>query len=129
MNTFHLCNMKLHIGEIIKEIAKRKRLGPTEFGNLINTSKQNIYGIYKRPSIDTELLHKISVALDHNFFKYYLENTSQEIVNEDPVPYGTNIKTLTRLKTELSICIDSKTILEQENTYLKEIVSLLKQKE
>lgn len=63
--------MTVNIGEKIKQRAKQLRIGPTELGNLIHTSKQNIYGIYKRKSIDTEILSKLSVALDFDFFQYY----------------------------------------------------------
>jgi hypothetical protein len=62
--------MDVHIGSIIKSRAKAIRLGPTELGMRIETSKQNVYGIFKRKSIDTELLVRISVALDHDFFLY-----------------------------------------------------------
>lgn len=71
--------MEIHIGEIIKSKARELRIGPTELGEKINTSKQNVYGIYKRKSIDTDLLRKISNALGHNFFNYYI--TSLEFQN------------------------------------------------
>lgn len=67
----------LHIGERIKERAKELRMGATELGKLINTSKQNIYGIYKRRSIDTGLLKKISEALEYDFFILYTQTTTQ----------------------------------------------------
>ena len=61
---------QVHIGELIKSRAKAMRLGPTELGARIETSKQNIYGIFKRQSIDTELLTRISLALDYDFFTH-----------------------------------------------------------
>ena len=66
--------MEIHIGSMIRLRAKELRIGPTELGSKINTSKQNVYGIYKRRSIDTRLLVKISVALDCDFFKYYTKS-------------------------------------------------------
>lgn len=63
--------MSIHIGEKVKARAKSLRIGPTELGKMINTSKQNIYGIYKRKSLDTETLRKLSNALDYDFFEYY----------------------------------------------------------
>ena len=38
---------------------------------MIKTSKQNVYGIYLRESIDTALLQKLSKALEFDFFVYY----------------------------------------------------------
>lgn len=63
--------MKTHIGEKIKERAKELRVGPTELANAINTSKQNVYGIFKRESIDTTLLQKICKALNYDFFSFF----------------------------------------------------------
>jgi len=73
---------ELHIGERIKERAKELRIGATELGGIINTSKQNIYGIYKRRTIDTGLLKKISQALDCDFFALYMEGASEEVGEE-----------------------------------------------
>jgi hypothetical protein len=61
----------MHIGEKVKARAKELRIGPTELGKKIRTSKQNVYGIYQRSSIDTGLLQKLSKALDFDFFVYY----------------------------------------------------------
>ncbi len=63
----------LHIGEKIREKTHELRVGPTELSRKINTSIQNIYGIFKRKSIDTELLERISDALNFDFFTYYTE--------------------------------------------------------
>jgi hypothetical protein len=65
--------MGIHIGEKIRLRAKELRIGPTELARQISTSKQNVYGIYKRESIDTELLQKLSRALNQDFFYYYLD--------------------------------------------------------
>src|ERR1044072_1464840 len=61
----------MHIGEKVKARAKELRIGPTELARKIRTSKQNIYGIYNRETIDTGLLQKLSKALDFDFFAYY----------------------------------------------------------
>lgn len=63
--------MNIHIGEKIKQRAKELRIGPTELAEKISTSKQNIYGIFKRESIDTGLLYQISRALNYDFFALY----------------------------------------------------------
>lgn len=63
--------MNVHIGEKVKKRAKELRIGPTELAGLINTSRQNIAGIYRRPSLDSQLLYDLSKALDYNFFSFY----------------------------------------------------------
>lgn len=79
--------MAIHIGEKIKQRAKELRIGATELGKLINTSKQNIYGIYKRKSIDSEMLRKLSKALNYDFFLFYNLETSS-LAFEPPATYG-----------------------------------------
>ena len=64
--------MKIHIGEKIKAQAKTARIGTTELSKVINTSKQNIYGIFKRESIDTALLQQLCKALNYDFFSLYV---------------------------------------------------------
>lgn len=80
--------MSLHIGEKIKARAKELRIGPTELASLVNTSKQNIYGIYKRKTLDSDLLKKLSLALKHDFFSYYYDKQLLGIFNEDQAPYA-----------------------------------------
>ncbi|MBN8702475.1 MAG: helix-turn-helix transcriptional regulator [Bacteroidetes bacterium] len=75
--------MGVHIGEKIRQRAKELRMGPTELGKLVHTSKQNIAGIYKRKSIDAELLRKLSHALNYNFFEYYSPSVVITYANEE----------------------------------------------
>lgn len=64
----------MRIGEKIKERAEELRIGPTELGRMIKTSKQNVYSIFERDSIDTRLLQKLSKALEFDFFSCYSSN-------------------------------------------------------
>jgi len=61
----------MRIGDKIRTRAEEMGIKPTALARMINTSKQNIYGIYKRESIDTALLQKLSKALNFDFFTYY----------------------------------------------------------
>ncbi len=80
--------MAVNIGEKVKLRAKQLRIGPTELGKLIDTSKQNIYGIYKRKSIDAEILRKLSAALNYDFFEYYkLPESTNKIIADPHVKY------------------------------------------
>ena len=67
----------IHIGSKIKEVFKSRGITAKEFGKRITTSRENVYGIFNRESVDTKLLVKISKALDHNFFQYYI--TKEEL--------------------------------------------------
>jgi transcriptional regulator with XRE-family HTH domain len=63
--------MPIHIGQKIKGVVEKRGMTVSEFGRRINKSRENIYSIFKRKSIDTTLLEKISEVLEHNFFQYH----------------------------------------------------------
>lgn len=64
--------MSVHIGNIIKEAVKKKGIKVTAFANEINCSRRNVYGIFKKKNIDTELLEVISGKLGENLFLHYV---------------------------------------------------------
>lgn len=77
----------MHIGEKVKARAKELRIGPTELARAIKTSKQNVYGIYQRETIDTGLLQKLGKALEFDFFVYYV-TTGSNSANSPASSYG-----------------------------------------
>lgn len=66
----------IHIGNKIKAVLKESRYKKTEFADKINISRTVVYDIFKRETIDTGLLKKISEVLNHDFFNYYEQNPS-----------------------------------------------------
>lgn len=68
----------VHIGKEIKKKAKELRIGATELGERINVSKQNVYHIFERKSIDTEQLVVISKALNFDFFQLFRISSQAE---------------------------------------------------
>ena len=111
----------VHIGEQVRKRAKELRIGPTELGRLINTSKQNVYGIYRRRSVDTELLHKLSKALQFDFFQYFATD-KQKLAQEDLTGYPS---TTVKLKKEISSLKEQIGIFKKEIMELKEKCELL----
>lgn len=59
----------IHIGKTIEEELRRQERSVTWFAKKLYCNRQNIYDIFKRESIDTTLLRRISDILDYNFFK------------------------------------------------------------
>lgn len=113
--------MEVHIGSLIKARAKELRIGPTELGMKIDTSKQNVYGIFKRKSVDTLLLTQISEALGFDFFRYYSNNLSGKVAHDHEAgPQSTELN-FESLRAELET-------VRRENDYLKKINSLLDEK-
>lgn len=65
-----LCNM-IHIGKIIETVFQEQGRSPSWFARQLHCNRSNIYNIFKRSSIDTALLLRISKILKHNFIQYY----------------------------------------------------------
>jgi hypothetical protein len=83
----------MHIGEKVRARAKELRIGPTELGRLIKTSKQNVFGIFGRKSMDTDLLLRLSKVLEFDFFVYYYSSKNSTTANSPAGYYGKRKKT------------------------------------
>ena len=59
------------IGEKIKAVVKEQGRSVSWLAEQLNCHRVNIYDIYERQNIDTELLLRISVALRYDFFAEY----------------------------------------------------------
>jgi len=99
----------LHIGQKIQEIFETKGMTVVEFARRINTSRENVYGIFGRKSMDVELLAKISDVLDYNFLQHYL--------SEKFIGYPE----LDKVKKQLEVA-------EKEIEYLKKINRLIEER-
>ena len=64
----------IHIGKIIEEELRLQERTVTWLSRKIHCDRRNIYDIFSRTSIDTDLLYKLSIALNKDFFAYYSTN-------------------------------------------------------
>ena len=64
----------IHIGNIIKKQFDAQGASVSWFAKQLCCDRTNIYSIFKRESIDTGLLEKNSIILNHDFFKYYSQD-------------------------------------------------------
>lgn len=71
---------KIHIGQIIRNAVKSKKMTVTSFASSINCTTRNVYKIFDKESVDTALLEKISRALNQNFFVHYLNKEDVEML-------------------------------------------------
>jgi len=118
----------LHLGQEIRKVLKKRKIKVVDFARTINTDRNNVYDIYRRKSIDTDLLIKISDALNHDFFA----DISEALSMNNSVHYlNTGIG---KLKTELNkqeIIQAYEKRLQQLEAHLRdkeEIIRLLKRK-
>lgn len=78
--------IKIHIGKKIKEVLKKTDLTVTEFAKKISLTRDGANKIFKKDTIDSDQLLKISQVLNHDFHSYYSNNLS--LVKENKNPYG-----------------------------------------
>lgn len=60
---------KFHLGHRIKSIFEQKQMSVSEFARQIHCERTNVYTIFNRTTIDTDLLARISRVLEYNFFE------------------------------------------------------------
>jgi len=73
----------VHIGRKIKEQVDILGIGATKFGELLNKSRENIYDIYGRETVDTGLLFSCCKILNHDFFQYFYEEDPLKTFKEN----------------------------------------------
>ena len=87
--------MEIHVGHLIKEVFDRQGRRATWFASELNCNRANIYNIFNRENIDVEMLIKISLVLQYNFFQDVanliddktcqksLDNMSENLIQND----------------------------------------------
>jgi len=77
--------MRLHIGKEIELRYKESGIKLSEFARRLNTSPRNVYAIFERTDIKTDLLQKISEVLNFNFFTLY--SSDRQIHLQEPITF------------------------------------------
>lgn len=62
---------RISIGQIIEKELRSQERSVAWFCRKIHCDRRNVYDIFRRESIDTSLLLRISEVLGVDFFKYY----------------------------------------------------------
>jgi len=68
----------IHIGKCIEEELRRQERSVAWFARKLFCNRQNVYDIFKRESIDTTLLRRISAILGHDFFRDLSDSMSRQ---------------------------------------------------
>ncbi|MDE6643637.1 MAG: XRE family transcriptional regulator [Muribaculaceae bacterium] len=75
----------IFIGKIIQDELRRQERSVTWFSRKIHCDRRNVYDIFRRTSIDTDLLLLISWVLNVDLFSLY-SNHLQSIDNQQITP-------------------------------------------
>lgn len=78
----------VHIGQKLLERVDQLKMSKSEFARLIGVRQQHINRVFESPTIDTGKLKLASVALDFNFFTYYVELNKSIIAEESAIAWG-----------------------------------------
>ena len=70
----------IHIGKHIEAELRRQERTPAWLARKINCERPNIYYIFRQSSINTELLLRISHALNTDFFSLYSSELSDNLL-------------------------------------------------
>ena len=62
---------RIHIGSLIRERLKQDGRKVTWLADEISCTRPHLYKIFAKANVDCELLMRISIALDFDFFQYY----------------------------------------------------------
>ena len=121
-------DMSIHIGAIIKEELYKQGISVSAFAKKINRSRNVVYDIFERESIDTSLLNKIGLILHSDFFSVYSgqkeyrkESVSAMVAKEEKPLYNT-------ITQQFKLLEQQNEILKNEVAYLKKIIALLEEK-
>ncbi|MDR2423127.1 MAG: helix-turn-helix domain-containing protein [Prevotellaceae bacterium] len=80
--------INIHIGSIIKKEVEKRNISKIEFADMIGYHRTSVYDIFRRKSLDIELLIRISKALNYDFIHkvYFLGTEAQEVKTEKNEP-------------------------------------------
>ena len=62
---------QIHIGQLIQEQLKKDQRSVGWLSRQIPCTRNHVYKLFKRSSLDAELLLHISIVMQFNFFQYY----------------------------------------------------------
>lgn len=63
----------IHIGNIIRIKLIENNISITEFAKMLCCDRRNVYDIFERKSIDTDLLFRISLIVHEDLFEIYFD--------------------------------------------------------
>jgi hypothetical protein len=122
--------MTIHIGKKIKFELYKQDIPITTFAKQINRSRNVIYDIFERESIDTALLNKICLTLRLDFFSLYSnqKDYKKEVIPLQKVSDEGEAKYFIKVE-ELNAEIKKNEQLSSEIEYLKRIIELMEERE
>ena len=81
--------MLIDMGRMVEDVFRQSKTGDrkcnvTWLAARLNCDRRNVYDIFRRPTIDSQLLAQLSIVLEHNFFRDIAEMIETRINNKKP---------------------------------------------
>ena len=96
-----------HMGSLIKQRILEKKLTFAEVCRRINIKQPVINGYFEQPTLQTKIIWKISIAIEHNLFADLIENLPENIQNAKKTSFQQTIEKqadeIIDLKKEIAI--------------------------
>ena len=73
----------MHIGQALKERLKEDGKSVVWLARELGCHRTNIYNLFDKYSIDTQLLERISTGMRHNFFDLLQQETESKIKSKE----------------------------------------------
>lgn len=67
------------IGSLIKEELERQERSISWFARKLSCDRSNVYRLFQKESIDTNLLTRISIVLGRDFFSELSDNVKEKL--------------------------------------------------
>ena len=67
----------MHIGDLIRRKVAEKGISVVSFAEQLSCTRINVYKMFNRQSLDTELLLRVSKVLEFDFFSCYSERLNR----------------------------------------------------
>ena len=71
----------IHIGLLIQTQLKADQRSASWLAREIGCTRNHVYKIFNKPSLDGDLILQISVAMNYNFFQYYTAEVIARLKN------------------------------------------------
>ena len=72
---------RIHIGSKIQEQLHTDQRSVSWLARQIKCTRNHCYKIFRKPTLDSDLLLRISIAMNFNFFQYYSTEFQQNTKN------------------------------------------------
>jgi len=69
----------MHIGQKIQQVLKDEHVNVTWLATQVPCDRSNIYNIFRRRDVSTEVLHRLAVLTGHDFFADLSEELHDEL--------------------------------------------------